>query len=695
MKRSFLNLFLLASVGSAAFADVVYVTSNTSNCAASSVCGQGANADLNVNGGRVFNDNALSSFTSAVASTPDKPLNAGGARFFSNSFSNTTPDLGMTISPTLGVTGGVYKVFHVFSSLAGNGTQTAILGVTNNDGCTLSFSQTDKFQRSFGQPAPQQWQLLGFLTNNANTSTPTITFYFLDGIVSAGSQNRLPVDTFRFTFYELCTDVPVVGVTGPLASSLTNVVVTGVSNAATKITVYQNSGGGMLPIGSKTSGIVGGNNSVTVSGLVKGAQVAATQTLNGQEGCLPTAGTLVGAGANPSVRIALTIRDTTNLVATVGAPGNTVSANLYFLGATTVTGGAPVDAPAIYPSNGWQTVTFNRGTEYVSNSANAVGTLIGAGGYAANDSVVVQVYAYRTVPANSVLIYSRVGALSPAATSNNVFAVDWRWDAVPGADGYRLLRNVNSAGLNDATDVVGTNFFSDLNNAWTAPPAVTPTNTQTGPSIQWNPSVGNLNNLPGQWGCLESINFVIDDSTDTGPFDLYIDNIKNGTTVFQTFEGAVAGTTDYGFRSPAFSGTTSGNILTAPNQAAVSNGAADTGTKSLRVQYQWNGVTVSKWLRLTTSGVTPASNPFVNLDDPISFRLLLQPVGSTPVAPPRPALSISLSGGNTVLNWTDAHNLQAAPDVSGTYTNIPGVIAGPYTDTNTPATGQRFFRLAN
>jgi len=85
MKRSFLNLFLLASVGSAAFADVVYVTSNTSNCAASSVCGQGANADLNVNGGRVFNDNALSSFTSAVASTPDKPLNAGGARFFSKS----------------------------------------------------------------------------------------------------------------------------------------------------------------------------------------------------------------------------------------------------------------------------------------------------------------------------------------------------------------------------------------------------------------------------------------------------------------------------------------------------------------------------------------------------------------------------------------------------------------------------------
>jgi len=95
---------------------------------------------------------------------------------------------------------------------------------------------------------------------------------------------------------------------------------------------------------------------------------------------------------------------------------------------------------------------------------------------------------------------------------------------------------------------------------------------------------------------------------------------------------------------------------------------------------------------LTTSGV---GNPMVNLDDPISIRILLLPVGSTPVAPPAPTLSISPSGGNAVLNWTDAHNLQAAPDVTGTYTNIPGVITGPFIDTSTPATGQRFFRLVN
>jgi hypothetical protein len=701
MKKSIIPFLAMIAAGNVALGDVVYVTSNTSNCTATAVCGQGANLDLNVNGGRVFNDNALSSYTSALAGTPDKPLNAGGARFFSNSFSNTTPDLGLTISPTLGVTGGVYKVYHVYSSTANNVSTNIVVAVTNNEGCTLSFDQTDRFQRRFGQPAPQQWQLLGLLTNHADTSTPTITFYFKDGLVNAGLQNRLVVDTFRFLLYEPCTDVPVVGITGPLAASLGTVVVTGVSNAATKVTVYQDSGAGMVAIGSKTSDIVGGNNTVAVSGLVKGAQVAATQTLNGQEGCVPTGGSLVGGGANPQVRIALTVRETTNVTATVGAPGNTTSANLHFLGASTVSGGAPVDAPIIYPSNGWQTVTLSRGTELVGNPTNVVGAATTAGGYAPNDSVVAQVYAFRTVPANSTLVYSRVGGTSVAVTSNNVFGVDWTWNAVPGAEGYRLLRNMNQGGFLEGADVTGTNFFSDVNNAWFVGTTITPTMTQTNPSIQWNPTVGNQNNLPGQWGTLESINFVIDDLTDTGPYDLYLDNLQNGATVFQTFEAAPANTTDYGFRAPGFSGTTSGNILPAPNQAIVANSAADGGTKSLRVQFQWNGLTASKWLRLTTSGVLPASNPFVNLDEPISFRLLLQPVGApAPARPPAPALSINVLNGQPVLNWEGGHRLQSSVTVTGPYTNVPQSLTattntylGPYTNTFTEP--ERLFRLVD
>ena len=694
---------------SASAVEVVYVTSNTSNCAVNATCG-GVNADLNINSGLVYNENGFAAgYTSALASTPDKPLNAGGARYFSGAFSNSTPEIGITISPTLGITGGVYKVHHVFSSTANNVSTTVLLGVTNNDGCTLSFSETDKFRRSFGQPAPQQWQFLGYLTNNLDTSTPTITFYFKDGVVTATGGNRLLVDTFRFTFNDPCTEIPAVSVTGPLAANLASVVVTGVSNAATKITVYQDSGSGMVEIGSSTT-VVGGNNNVTVSGLTKGAAVAATQTLNGQEGCVPASGILVGGGANPSLRVALTIRETPS-TGPVGAPGVTTNTTLHFLGATTVSGGAPVDAQIISPSTEWQTVTFSADRQISGNSSNATGTVAGPGSYSPNDSVAVQVYAFRTPPGQSVIVYSRVGAQSTVVTSNDFFAVVWTWDAVPGVDGYRLLRDVNSAGYIASADIAaGTTSFNDDNTVlWQGDVTVTPTFIQLGNSIQWNPTVGNANNIATAWGTLESINFVINGLDNTGPFDVYIDNIQNGSTVFQTFETAPAKSTDYGFRVPGFSGTTSASILPAPNQGLVSNGAADGGTKSFRAQFQWSssqwsGITESKWLRLTTSGV---NNPQVNLDEPISFRLLMLPVGAIPPAPPAaPVLTVNQVAGLSVLSWTGGHRLQSSVDVPGTYTNVPQSLS-PNTWTNITLGGflspwtnnftepNRFFRLVD
>ena len=111
----------------------------------------------------------------------------------------------------------------------------------------------------------------------------------------------------------------------------------------------------------------------------------------------------------------------------------------------------------------------------------------------------------------------------------------------------------------------------------------------------------------------------------------------------------------------------------------------------MRVRFQWNGTNDTAWLRLTTSGV---GNPQVNLADPISFRLLLLPVGASPVPPPAPSLSIKLINGEAVLDWTGAHTLQEADVVTGPFTAVPGpVILGPYT--NTPAGNGKFFRLAN
>ena len=373
-------------------------------------------------------------------------------------------------------------------------------------------------------------------------------------------------------------------VVGPLGASVPKVTVTGVATNATSVAAYQDKGSGMVKIGQLAVTNPVATVVVPVTGLVKGARVSATQTVLGTESCVQTTGPMVGGGANPRMRVAFSIRETTNS-GPVGAVG-TRTGDIHFLGASTLIGGSggpPGDGPVLYPSNAWQTLTLQRGPDYLN-------------------------------PTNSSV----------------------KWNSVSG-------------------DPAGT-----------------------------------VNDIITPWGILEAIAIAIDDLTDTGPYDLYIDNLQNGTNVFQTFEGAVAGTTDYGFRSPLFSGSTSGYLLSAPDQAVVSNGAADTGTKSLHVQFQWNGTNDTKWLRLTTYGI---GDPMVNLSDPISIRFLLLPPGSTPIPPTPPRLSVAKTAGNVVLNWPGAHNLQTATAVSGPYTNVTSVIVGPYT--NTFVEPIRFFRLVN
>src|SRR5262245_20443541 len=97
-----LAAFIAANVG----ADVVYVTSR-------SLHGPGPNDD------GTYADNGLGDDSSAMSTAPGVPAR-NGSRYFSNAFSNSTPDLGITISPTLGLTGAVYQVDQTFSSVGGN-----------------------------------------------------------------------------------------------------------------------------------------------------------------------------------------------------------------------------------------------------------------------------------------------------------------------------------------------------------------------------------------------------------------------------------------------------------------------------------------------------------------------------------------------------------------------------------------------
>jgi PA14 domain/Bacterial Ig domain len=505
---------LLAVFGSTpAVADIVYVTAMSSNCVSTTTCGALANADKNALGNPVYLDEGgWGAYTSAKAGNSDK-VTVPGARYHSNGFSNSTPDLGIMLSPGLGIPGGVYRVYHVFSSTAGNVSTNLILGVTNVEGCTLSWTITDKFQRQYGQPSPQSWQLLGFLTNNPGSAYPRIRLYFVDGVVNAGAQQRLLIEQFKFEYNQKCTDVLPVGVTGPLAANLATVAVTGVSATATNLTIYQDAGTGFTNIGSLAVSSPGATVAVPVSGkLIKGARVGATQTIGGQEGCTPPAAVQpVGGGANPRIRVAASIRQPKNVTGPIGVNGGGPVADIYWIHAT---GSAVAGGLVLQPSTNWQTAVF-----YPTDS--------------------------------------------------------------------KYLWNDNATGFT----------FPD----------------------------------PYQFGIFEGLAFGIDDLTDTGPMTIYIDNLRNGSTMIQDFENETNGT-QVQFYQPSLSGSTSGNILTAPNVSAVSGNNAAFGTNSTQIAWQWNGLIPANWLRINSGsagGAVSTPNPDVDLTQPILVDILVLPPSQT------------------------------------------------------------------
>lgn len=137
--------------------------------------------------------------------------------------------------------------------------------------------------------------------------------------------------------------------------------------------------------------------------------------------------------------------------------------------------------------------------------------------------------------------------------------------------------------------------------------------------------------LDGACGVLECLGITATGGN-TGKYTLYIDNVYSGTTLIEDFEDPtyIAGSTQALFRSPRASGTTgsSTNLLTYPNVSVVSNEKFDTGTQSAKVQFQFYNESTSRWLRLTTFGLTapevmPKQNPIIDFAQPITLRLLL------------------------------------------------------------------------
>lgn len=182
----------------------------------------------------------------------------------------------------------------------------------------------------------------------------------------------------------------------------------------------------------------------------------------------------------------------------------------------------------------------------------------------------------------------------------------------------------------------------------------------TDPTFLWNGTdTANGNKLVGDYGVLDGLAIAV--QNDTGPYAIYIDDFRNGSTQIQGFEGFAPGTLEVLFTRPAFSGTTSPFLLSAaanvfsPNVSMVTNNTADEGSHCLFVNWQFKDTNRINWLRLPSpSAALGSPNPIIDLRQPISFRMLILPPGqeppqSAPVFSQGPASQTVIRGGSATM----------------------------------------------
>ncbi|HOW72145.1 MAG TPA: PEP-CTERM sorting domain-containing protein [Phycisphaerae bacterium] len=134
-----------------------------------------------------------------------------------------------------------------------------------------------------------------------------------------------------------------------------------------------------------------------------------------------------------------------------------------------------------------------------------------------------------------------------------------------------------------------------------------------------SPSFTGNGTVDGTAGALEHLRFV-PDGVYSGPYKIWIDDVAEtvagaAETVITSFAGA-ADNDQVMFRQPSFSGSTSANLLGAPNFSGVDNTVGHTDNSSLRVEFQFvdatphvPGVAGGRWLRLTTNAAPSLPNP--------------------------------------------------------------------------------------
>src|SRR6267142_281058 len=153
-------------------------------------------------------------------------------------------------------------------------------------------------------------------------------------------------------------------------------------------------------------------------------------------------------------------------------------------------------------------------------------------------------------------------------------------------------------------------------------------NWATDPGRNWQANTALTDANP--FAALESLAVAIDD-TDSGPYDIYVDEIKNGDTVIEDFENRANGTPNVTFVAPnvATLPLPGSTFLDSPNSSGISQNYVYSGTNSCRIQWQFKDTANVRWARVLANSSTGKKYPQLDSSKPVTMRILVLPAGVT------------------------------------------------------------------
>jgi hypothetical protein len=155
-----------------------------------------------------------------------------------------------------------------------------------------------------------------------------------------------------------------------------------------------------------------------------------------------------------------------------------------------------------------------------------------------------------------------------------------------------------------------------------------------------------------EWSVFEHVR-ILNVEGITAPVRLWIDDITNttaeGAAIFG-FEGAAAGAESV-FQEPAFSGSTSANVL-AGSSSLVSASDAFMGSQSNEINFQFVDDDPSRWIRLTTFGTPDTLNPLIRVREATGGATTVSFYAKAVVVPEPTTAVLAWTGGALLLLLT-------------------------------------------